>query len=126
MHGVTRIIVIVLELAVGTAAVAGGAYLVSGARGLSREWLRGTPFATFLWPGLALLALVGGSLLAGAGLLIAQTHVGRLVSVEAGVVLLGWTGILLTTTRYRRRLQFISVAAGIAVVVLSFMLPAPG
>ncbi len=121
-----RTIVIVLDLAIGIAAVAGGAYLLAGARGLSREWLRGTPFRTFFWPGLVLLALVGGSLLAAAALLLVQAHVGRLVSVEAGVVLLGWAGVLLTTVGYRHWLQLLSVALGIAVVVLSFALPAPG
>ena len=121
-----RTVVIVLDLVVGVAAVAGGVYLLAGARGLSREWLHGTPFRTFFWPGLALLALVGGSLLAATGLLIAQTHLGRLVSVEAGVVLLGWTGALLTTAGYRHWLQLLSVVLGIAVVALSFVLPAPG
>ena len=121
-----RTIVIVLDLVIGVAAVAGGVYLLAGARGLSRDWLRGTPFRTFFWPGLVLLVLVGGSLLAAAALLIADAHVGRLVSVEAGVVLLGWAGVLLTTAGYRHWLQLLSVALGIAVVVLSFALPAPG
>jgi hypothetical protein len=126
VHGMIRTIAIVLDLAIGVAAVAGGIYLLAGARDLSREWLRGTPFKTFFWPGLVLLVLVGGSLLAAAGLLIAQAHAGRLVSVEAGVILLGWTGVVLTTAGYRHWLQLLSVALGIAVVALSFALPAPG
>ena len=115
-----------LDLAIGVAAAAGGIYLLAGAPGLAREWLRGTPFNTFFWPGLVLLVLVGGSLLAAAVLLLAEAHVGRLVSVEAGVVLLGWAGVLLTTVGYRHWLQVLSVALGIAVVALSFALPAPG
>jgi hypothetical protein len=121
-----RTIVIVLDLAMGVAALAGGVYLLAGARGFSREWLRGTPFKTFLWPGLVLLLLVGGSLLAAAALLIVQAHAGRLVSVEAGVVFLGWTGMVLVTAGYRHWLQLLSVALGVAVVVLSLALPAPG
>jgi hypothetical protein len=123
---VIRTIVIVLDLVIAVAAVAGGVYLLAGARGLSREWLGGTPFRTFLWPGLVLLVLVGGSLLAAAALLIADAHLGRLVSVEAGVVLLGWSGVVLTTAGYRHWLQLLSVALGVAVVALSFALPAPG
>jgi hypothetical protein len=121
-----KTIVIVLDLVMGVAAVAGGVYLLGGAHGLSREWLRGAPFRTFLWPGILLLVLVGGSLVAAAALLIAQAHAGRLVSVEAGVVFLGWTGMLLVTAGYRHWLQLLSVALGIAVVVLSLALPAPG
>lgn len=89
MHGMIMPIVIVLDLVLGVAVVVGGVYLLAGARGLSREWLRGTPFTSFVWPGLVLLVVVGGSLLAAATLLIVQAHVGRLVSVEAGVVFLG-------------------------------------
>ena len=121
-----RTAVIVLDLAIGLAAVAGGVYLLAGARGLSRQWLRGAPFRNFFWPGLVLLALVGGSLLAAAALLLADAHAGRLVSVEAGVVLLGWSGLLLSTAGYRHWLQLLSVGLGIGVVVLSLFLPAPG
>jgi hypothetical protein len=126
VHGVIRTTVIVLDLAIGVAAVAGGIYLLAGARGFSPEWLRGTPFRTFFWPALALLAVVGGSLLAAAALLLIGAHAGRLMSVEAGVVFLGWNGVLLTTAGYRHWLQLLAVALGIAVVVLSFALPAPG
>jgi hypothetical protein len=121
-----RTAVIVLDFITCFVAVAGGVYLLAGARGLSRDWLRGTPFKTFLWPGLALIVLVGGSLLAAAILLVLDAHAGRLVSVEAGVVLLGWSAFVLSTAGYRHPLQLLSVALGIAVVVLSLLLPAPG
>jgi hypothetical protein len=121
-----RTAVIVLDFITGFVAVAGGVYLLAGARGLSRDWLRGTPFKTFLWPGLALIVFVGGSLLAAAVLLVLDAHAGRLVSVEAGVVLLGWSAFVLSTAGYRHPLQLLSVALGIAVVVLSLLLPAPG
>lgn len=118
--------VIALDLAIGVAAVGGGIYLMIGAPGLSREWLRGTPFRSFLWPGLALLVLVGGSLIAAGVLLLGDASSGRLVSVEAGVVLVGWGAFVLVTTGYRHWLQALPVALGVAVVVLSLRLPAPG
>ncbi len=118
--------VIVLDLAIGLAAVLGGIYLLAGAPGLSRDWLRGTPFGSFLWPGVLLLVLVGGSLLTAAVLLLIEANSGRLVSVEAGVVLLGWSGMVLVTAGYRHWLQVLPAALGIAVVALSLKLPAPG
>jgi hypothetical protein len=121
-----RSVVIVLDLAAAALAVAGGVYLLAGAPGLSRVWLRGTPFRTFLWPGVSLLVLVGGSLVAALWLVLAEAPIGRLVSVEAGVVLLGWAGLLLMSAGYRRWLQLLPVTLGIAVVAFSFALPAPG
>ncbi len=119
-------IVIVLDLVIGATAVAGGAYLLAGGKRLSRQWLRGTPFRSFFWPGFVLLVVVGGSLIAAAALLLVGAHAGRLVSVEAGVVLLGWSGMVLSTAGYRHWLQVLSLALGAAVVALSFALPAPG
>jgi hypothetical protein len=121
-----RTTVIALDLALGAVVAVGALYAVAGGSRLSRDWLRGTPFTTFLWPGLVLLAVCGGSLLAAAGLLLAGAHLGRLVSVEAGVVLLGWSGLLLSAFGYRRWVLWLPVALGLVVVLLSFALPAPG
>jgi uncharacterized membrane protein len=117
--------VIILDLILGLTAVVGGIYLLVGAPRLSREWLERTPFKTYLWPGLAFI-LVGGSLIAAALLLLAEVRLGRLVSVEAGVVLLGLTAIQLSTVGYRQWLQLAALVGGLAVVVLSLALPAPG
>jgi hypothetical protein len=121
-----RTIVIVLDSALGVAAVAGGVYGVAGGSRGPREWLRGTPFRTLFWPGLVLLVVCGGSLLAAAALLITGSHSGRLVSVEAGVALVGWAGVMLSALGYRRWVQLLPVVLGLAVVVMSFALPAPG
>ena len=120
-----RTIVIALDIVLGAAAVAGGAYAMAGGR-ISRKWLRATSFRSFFWPGLVLLVVCGGSLLAAAALLTADAHYGRLVSVEAGVVLVGWAGAMFSALGYRHWSQLLPAALGIAVVVLSFALAAPG
>jgi hypothetical protein len=121
-----RTIVTVLDMALGVAAVAGGAYALAGGGRVWPDWLRGTPFKTPVWPALTLLVLCGGSLLTAAALLLADAHLGRLVSVEAGVVLAGWSGMMLSASSYRRWVQALPLLLGVAVVVLSFALPAPG
>ena len=113
-------------MALGAAAVTSGIYALAGGGRIWHAWLRGAPFKTPLWPGLALLVLCGGSLLTAAALLLTDAHVGRLVSVEAGVVLAGWSGMMLSALTYRRWPQVLPLLLGIAVVVLSFALPAPG
>jgi hypothetical protein len=121
-----RIVLIVLEILIGIAALAGGANATLGARGVPREWLKGTPFKSYLVPGIVLIILVGGSMLVAAGLLIGGVHVARVVSLEAGIILLAWVGAQFATIGYRHVMQPLSLGLGLAIVVLAFALPSPG
>ena len=118
--------VIALDLVLGLLALAGGIYLLAGAPRLSKEWLRNTPFKSYAWPGLVVVVLVGGSLIAAAVLLLSGATRGRLVSVEAGVLLVGLTALHLSTAGYRHWFQIAALVAGAVVVGLSLALPAPG
>jgi hypothetical protein len=122
----TRTTLTVLEIVIGIGALAGGVNALAGAKGVPREWLHHTPFKTYLVPGLVLIAVIGGSTLASAGLLIAGAAAARLVSLEAGIALLGWMAAQLVTIGYRHWLQPLLVVLGLAVVVLSLKLPCPG
>jgi hypothetical protein len=121
-----RDVLIVLEIVVASAAVAGGLYAMIGARGTPREWLQNTPFRSYFWPGLTLLILVGGSMAAAAALLLGDASSARVVSLEAGIVLLGWMAVQLSIIGYRHWTQLLSIGLGVGIVVLSFALPAPG
>ncbi len=121
-----RITLIVLEIVIAVAAATGGAYAILGAPRIPREWLQGTAFKSYLVPGLALLVLVGGSMVAAAAMLLTGASGARVVSLEAGVLLLAWTVAQLSMIGYRHWTQPLTVALGIAVVVLSFALPSPG
>ena len=80
-----RTILFILDVVLGLTAVAGGALAADSARRERPRWLLGSPFKSLLWPGLTLLVLVGGSLLAAAVVLaVSDLHTARLVSVEAG------------------------------------------
>ncbi|MFH0916041.1 MAG: hypothetical protein V1912_06285 [bacterium] len=121
-----RTTLIVLEILIGVGALAGGVYAFAGAKGIPREWLQGTPFRTYFVPGLVLFVVIGGSMLTAAGLLLGSASVARLVSLEAGIVLLGWVATQLATIGYRHWLQPLFLAFGLAVVALSFALSSPG
>jgi hypothetical protein len=121
-----RTAVIVIDMVLGIAAVAGGLGAASGVIRAPAEWLRGAPFKTLLWPGLALLVLVGGSMLAAAAVMFIDLRIGRLVSIEAGIVLIGWSAAMLSAIRLRHWAQLPPFALGIAVAVLSFAVPVPG
>jgi hypothetical protein len=57
---------------------------------------------------------------------VADVHTGRLVSVEAGVVLAGWGALTMSVTGRRHWLQALPLVLGVAVVVLSFTIQVPG
>ncbi len=120
-------LVIALDLVLAAAAVVAGACLAIGGRRLLAGRLQGTPFKTLLWPGVTLLVVAGGSLLAaGLVLLLGDAHTGRLVSVEAGVVLAAWGAMMLSLAGYKHWAQAAPLVLGIAVVVLSFAVRVPG
>ena len=121
-----RAALIVLEILIGAAAVAGGAYALLGAPGVPSEWLRGTLFKTYFLPGLLLLFVVGGSMAAGAAILLGGASLARVVSLEAGILLLAWMVAQLSMIGYRHWTQPLLVLLGLGVVVLSLALPAPG
>ena len=115
-----------LEIVIGASAVAGGVNALAGAKGIPREWLRHTPFKSYFIPGLVLLVVVGGSMLVAAGLLLADASTARLLSLEAGIVLLGWMAAQLATIGSLHWLQPVFLVLGLVVVAVSFTLPAPG
>jgi hypothetical protein len=121
-----KVALIVLELCIGVGALAGGLNALTGAKGVPREWLDRTPFKSYFVPGLLLFVVIGGSMLAAAGLLLGGASAARLVSLEAGIVLLGWIAAQLATIGFRHWLQPLFLVLGLAVVVLSFALPCPG
>lgn len=121
-----RVVLIVLEIVTGAGALGGGVYALAGASGVPRELLKNSPFKSYLVPGLVLFFVVGGSMLAAAGLLLADAGVARTVSLEAGIVLLAWIAAQVSVIGYRAWLQPAMGMVGLAVVVLSFLLPSPG
>jgi hypothetical protein len=121
-----RTTLIALEIVIAVSAVIGGVYAILGASRIPAGWLQGTAFKSYLVPGLALLVLVGGSMAAAAAMLLAGASGARIVSLEAGVLLLAWMVAQLSMIGYRHWTQPLTMALGIAVVVLSFALPSPG
>ncbi len=121
-----RLALIIIGLVVGVLALGGGVYALAGARSVPREWLKGSPFKSYLVPGIVLFVVVGGSMLVAAGLLLGGQSAARLVSLEAGVVLLGWIAAQVTVMGYRSWMQPVLFAVGLAVVVLSVAMHGPG
>ena len=80
-----RIVLVVVDAVVGLTAIGGGIALAAGLEGerYPVEWLTGTPFSSYLIPGLILSVAVGGSAAAAAVLIVTTPEVGG-VGLGAG------------------------------------------
>jgi hypothetical protein len=88
---------------VGVGAVYGGLRLLidANALGARQEWLNGTPFPNYVVPGLVLLILVGGGMLATAALALARSRFAGAAALAMGVILLIWGAVETATIGYR-------------------------
>ena len=87
---VERLVLVTLELIVAGNAVGGAIYGLAGAKSVPREWLRGTPFHSYLVPSLILLVAVGGSTVLAATALLVRHRLAPEASFAAGLVLICW------------------------------------
>jgi hypothetical protein len=115
--GAGRTVLIVLELLIGGSAVLGGIGLVRDGMGLPAEWLAVTPFTTWTWPGIFLLAGVAAPMLTAAALELARVHTAGSVSVVAGAALVVWIAVQVAVLQQFSVLQPVMAGAGIAVVL---------
>jgi len=117
----TRITLSVLTAVVGLTAVAGGAALIFGAVASStlggavpdRSFLGGSPFTSYLVPGLVLAVVVGGTQLLAAVLVGRDSRSGPVAAAVAGFGLLIWIFVQMMFIPFSL-LQAAYFAAGLA------------
>jgi len=91
------------------------------------HWLNGTPFRSYVVPGLILGFVVGGSALLAMGATIKHARVGPVLSLIAGAIMIGWIVgeyILIPEARFLPNsspdwLQGLYFGVGIAMVTLA-------
>jgi hypothetical protein len=88
----TRVALIALDGFTAVTAAGGGIALAAGVEGarFPAAWLRGTPFSSYVVPGLILAGVVGGSATVAAAATLRSPRVGGPASLLAGLVLIGW------------------------------------
>jgi len=95
----------------------GGAYYgLTGAKGVPREWLEGSPFSDYAIPSLVLGAVVGGSLLLAAVAVFGRWRKARLLATGAGAILLGWIAVQVAIIGYVSWMQPVTAACGVAIL----------
>jgi hypothetical protein len=123
LHRSTRFGLGVLELVVGLAAVWGAVALIRDGGGMPTEWLRNTPFDTWLVPGLALLVIIGGSQLAAAAAVLTNRRHARAASIGAGLILVGWIVVQVLVLRRFHVMQPTMFTIGCLTAALARRLP---
>jgi len=97
----------VLEVLLGVGAIAGGLALMLGPRGeimpLPLSALEGSPFDTYLVPGLILFGVLGLGSLAAALLVWLRHPLAPVSAIVVGVVLLIWIAVEIAIIGYRQR-----------------------
>ena len=83
-------VLILLSGFVAATAIGGGIAMTTGLDSLPQEWLTGTPFDSFVLPGLLLAVLVGGSAAIATYGMFMNPQAGALLTVVAGGLLMAW------------------------------------
>jgi hypothetical protein len=117
-HGPTRIGLAILDGFLGVTAVLGGLALATNTYTPPIDALSGSPFTSYLIPGLALLVLVGGSAALAATLLARRLASGVAMSGAAGVIILVFEAVELVVIGFTGLLAFY-VVLGLAIVALA-------
>lgn len=114
-----RISLIYLEVVIGLGAFIGGSSLIIGTLQLDTTLLRGTPFNSYVIPGIVLVTVVGGSMLAAAITEIAHKKIADLLSEYAGMVLVGWILLEELLIGHQSLLQPLLFLLGIVTILLA-------
>jgi hypothetical protein len=90
--GATRLALVAIDAFAAVSAIGGGFALLSGLEGdrFPTAWLTGTPFSSYMVPGLLLALVVGGSAAVATAATLARPEGGAPASMAAGLILVGW------------------------------------
>jgi hypothetical protein len=104
-------------------ALGGGIYAVRGAPGVPIAWLFGSPFATYLVPGLVLLVVIGGSMMIAAIAVLACWWSAKLLARLAAMIVLGWLAAQVAIIGLVSWMQPVTAVAALLVLLLAAGLP---
>jgi hypothetical protein len=109
----TRRGIATIEIVVGAGAVYGGYSLLTDAEGLGvkQAWLEGSVFSDYTVPGLFLLVVIGGGMLAAATVtMLAPAYAARAAGIMAAI-LVAWGLVETLTIGWRGMAQLVLVGA---------------
>lgn len=120
-HPIARAALVCVEWFVTVGAVLGGAGMIANnAIGMQQEWLEGSPFASWIVPGVLLLLIVAAPMGTAGYAEVSRLRWAFLASTIAGTAQIGW--IIAQWLIFQRFffLQPIMLACGVLVLALSW------
>ncbi len=119
--GLTRAALIAVEVFVAGGAVFGGIGLIADTLGMQPDWLSGTPFTSWVWPGISLLLIVAMPMTAAAICEWTRQPWAYALSLAAGTALVGWIIAQWLIIGKYFFLQPTMLGAGLLVLLLSWL-----
>ena len=107
-------------------AFGGGYYGMSGAKNVPLEWLEGSPFHSYLVPGLFLFFIIGGTSLFAAVAIFRQSPAGRTSALFCGIIVMMWLAVQVSIIGYVSWMQPATAAAAMVILVLAWLLKKKG
>ncbi|GIW03716.1 MAG: hypothetical protein KatS3mg059_0336 [Thermomicrobiales bacterium] len=115
-----RVVMVGMESLIGLRASAGGIGLMINGLGMPRDQLEGTPFESYVIPGLILAAAVGGSMAVAAWTAWRPHPHAALASLGAGAILVTWIAVQVAMLGYLSWLQPVMFLAGLTVMAAAW------
>jgi hypothetical protein len=100
----------------GISAVGGGIALMTGVIPKQASWIQHTDFASMYFPGVILMAMVGGSSVIAALAMMKRAAGWQLSAILAGVIMLLWIVAEIASIRGFHFLQVVYFVTGAAVI----------
>jgi hypothetical protein len=121
--GSRRWVVVAVAGAVAVAATFGGWGLLTDAEGLGAkaDWLDGSPFPDYRIPGLVLLIVIGGGMVATALLALRRSRFAGLGALAMGAVLVSWGVVETATIGYQGTAQIVLLSVWVVVPALPLL-----
>lgn len=116
-----KYLVVALTALLAVNAFGGGYYALSGAEGVPLSWLEGTPFHSYLIPGVFLAVVVGGGMTLACVAWILRRRSAPLLSLAAGLVLVVWIVAQVAMIGYVSWMQPTCLVAGLLIAWLSMV-----
>jgi hypothetical protein len=118
---VARWCLIAVEAVIAFGAVYGGVGLIAdNSIGMLPQWLDGTPFSTWLWPGIFLLLVVALPMTVAAVAELTRRSIAYPASLLAGTAQIGWIVVQWLVMQRYFFLQPVMLAGGLLVILLAW------
>jgi len=104
-------------------AFGGGYYAMSGAEGVPREWLEGSPFDSYFIPGLFLFVIIGGAFLTASIIVFSGHWIAKFSAIISVLIVYIWLAVQMLVIGYVSWMQPVTAIFGVVVLVLAWFLP---